>query len=124
MARPIGWLCICIGIAGLAGCAGKVPLAAPPPAVAMPAGWGAGESAHGETAHREPRPAQALDPDWWNRFGSAELARLVREGQGSNLELAAALSRVRQAEAQARIAGVSLLPTVDFGSGFDRALPI
>ena len=81
----------------------------------MPAGWGAGESAHA---------SQWPDTEWWNRFGSAELARLVREGQVSNLELAAALSRVRQAEALARIAGVSLLPTVDFGGGVDRAIPL
>ena len=105
-----------IGCAVLAGCAQTMPPApSPPPAVAMPAGWAPGETADG---------SQGLDPAWWNRFGSAELARLVRQGQASNLELAAALSRVRQAEAQARIAGVALLPTVDFGSGADRVLPI
>jgi multidrug efflux system outer membrane protein len=99
----------------LAGCAQTVPLAVAPPAVEMPAGWAAGETAHGQ---------QWPDKDWWNRFGSAELARLVQEGEAGNLELAAALARVRQAEAQARIAGVALLPTVDFGSGADRALPL
>jgi multidrug efflux system outer membrane protein len=97
----------------LAGCAQTPP--PPPPALAMPAGWAAGETA---------QDSQWPDPDWWNRFGSAELARMVREGQASNLELAAALSRVRQAEAQARIAGVALLPSVDFGSGADRAVPL
>jgi len=118
MARPIARLGmgirIGIGCAVLAGCAQTMP-PAPAPAVAMPAGWAPGETAYG---------SQGLDPAWWNRFGSAELARLVRQGQASNLELAAALSRVRQAEAQARIAGVALLPTVDFGGGADRALPI
>ena len=120
MARPIARLGmgirigIGIGCAVLAGCAQTTP-PPPAPAVAMPAGWAPGETAYG---------SQGLDPAWWNRFGSAELARLVRQGQASNLELAAALSRVRQAEAQARIAGVALLPTVDFGSGADRALPI
>ena len=105
-----------IGCAVLTGCAQTMPPPpSPPPAVAMPAGWAPGETADG---------SQGLDPAWWNRFGSAELARLVRQGQASNLELAAALSRVRQAEAQARIAGVALLPTVDFGSGADRVLPI
>jgi multidrug efflux system outer membrane protein len=113
MARRIGLFTMACAM--LAGCAQNAPLVAAPPTVAMPAGWGAGESAQGN---------QWPDPDWWNRFGSAELTRLVREGQASNLELAAALSRVRQAEAQARIAGVALLPTVDFGGGADRSLPL
>jgi NodT family efflux transporter outer membrane factor (OMF) lipoprotein len=104
-----------VACAMLAGCAQTVKLPPPPPAVAMPAGWAPGETAQGQ---------QWPDKDWWNRFGSAELARMVQEGQAGNLELAAALSRVRQAEAQARIAGVSLLPTVDFGSGVDRAVPL
>jgi NodT family efflux transporter outer membrane factor (OMF) lipoprotein len=113
MARRFGLIGMACAV--LAGCAQTVPLPAPPPALAMPAGWAPGETAQG---------SQWPDPDWWNRFGSAELARMVREGQASNLELAAALSRVRQAEAQARIAGVSLLPSVDFGSGADRAVPL
>ncbi len=112
-ARRLGLFSVACAL--LAGCAHTVPLAVAPPAVAMPPGWAPGETAQG---------SQWPDPDWWNRFGSAELARLVREGQTSNLELAAALSRVRQAEAQARIAGVALLPSVDFGSGADRAVPL
>ncbi len=99
----------------LAGCAQTVPIAAPPPKVEMPAGWTAGETA---------QPHQWPDRDWWNTFGSAELTRMVEAGQASNLELGAALARLRQAEAQARIAGIALLPTVDFYSGADRSLPI
>jgi hypothetical protein len=38
---------------------------------------------------------------------------LVDEGQRNNFEIAAAVSRVQQAEAQARIAGAPLLPDVD-----------
>jgi outer membrane protein TolC len=45
-------------------------------------------------------------------------------GQQSNLELAAALSRMRQAAAQARIAGVALLPSVDASAGASRDLPV
>jgi multidrug efflux system outer membrane protein len=105
---------IAMACAMLAGCAHTVPVTAPPK-VDMPAGW-----APGETAQARQWP----DKDWWNRFGSDELARMVEQGQAGNLELAAALARVRQAEAQARIAGVSLLPTVDFGSGADRSIPL
>ncbi|MDQ2989682.1 MAG: transporter, partial [Pseudomonadota bacterium] len=82
----------------LAGCAPAIPLSSTPPKVDMPAGWVPGETA---------RANEWPDKDWWNRFGSADLTRIVQEGQASNLELAAALARVRQAEAQARIAGVA-----------------
>jgi multidrug efflux system outer membrane protein len=104
-----------VACALLAGCAQTISLKAPLPPLDMPAGWAAGETAQAR---------QWPDKDWWNRFGSAELSRMVESGQAGNLELAAALARVRQAEAQARIAGVALLPSVDFGSGADRSLPL
>jgi NodT family efflux transporter outer membrane factor (OMF) lipoprotein len=88
---------------------------AKPPVVDMPAGWGPGETG---------LAGQWPDKDWWNRFGSAELARMVEQGQAGNLELAAALARLRQAEAQARIAGVALLPSVDLSNDVNRTLPI
>lgn len=63
----------------------------------------------------------ALDVDWWRQFGSAELTALVDEGQRNNFEIAAAVSRVRQAEANARIAGAPLLPEVDAAASGNRA---
>jgi len=99
----------------MAGCASQAPITEPPPKVDLPAHWsGAG------TSHRQTRP----DKDWWQRFGSPELTRLVDEGQSGNLELAGALARVKQAEAEARIAGVSLLPTANFYTDANRAVPI
>jgi multidrug efflux system outer membrane protein len=59
-------------------------------------------------------------PDWWQNFDSAELDQLMAEAQNNNLDLAAAASRVLQAEAQARLAGVALLPTLDLGAGAKR----
>jgi outer membrane protein, multidrug efflux system len=99
----------------LAGCAHKVALTEAPPAVDLPAAW-----TQGEQSGQPDWP----DANWWTRFGSAELTRLVQEGQASNLELAAALSRVHQAEAQARIAGVELLPSADLSAGASRDLPL
>ena len=64
----------------------------------------------------------ALDVDWWRQFGSSELSALVNEGQKNNFEIAAAISRVHQAEASARIAGAPLLPELDLGAGANRAL--
>ena len=101
--------------AALTGCASRAPIAEPPPGVDLPAAW----AAAGPPSHQE-----WPDKNWWQRFGSPELTRLVDEGQSGNLELAGALARVRQAEAEARIAGVSLLPTATFYSDANRSVPI
>jgi NodT family efflux transporter outer membrane factor (OMF) lipoprotein len=60
-------------------------------------------------------PASAISRDWWRAFGSEELNRLVEEAGRESLDVAAAVARVRQAEAAARIAGASLLPEVTAG---------
>jgi NodT family efflux transporter outer membrane factor (OMF) lipoprotein len=99
----------------LAGCASRAPIAEPPPKVELPAGW---------TAAGTPDHPAWPDKNWWQRFGSPELTQLVDEGRSSNLELAGALARVRQAEAEARIAGVSLLPNASFYSDANRAVPL
>jgi NodT family efflux transporter outer membrane factor (OMF) lipoprotein len=52
--------------------------------------------------------------DWWRGFRSSELTRLMEEAQTVNLDIAAATSRIRQADALARIAGGALLPTLNF----------
>jgi len=50
--------------------------------------------------------------DWWRGFGSPELTGLMEEAQMVNLDIAAAVARFRQADANARIAGAALLPTL------------
>jgi len=56
----------------------------------------------------------ALPPlDWWRGFKSKELTALIEEAQIVNLDIAAASARIKQADAQARIAGAALLPVVD-----------
>ena len=97
----------------LAGCAHRMPAPEPLPTVDMPAGW-----AQAATAGNQEWP----DSHWWQRFGSTELSQLVDQGRQNNLDLAAALARVRQAQAQARIAGVQLLPSVDLSSTANRDL--
>ncbi|MBV9734786.1 MAG: efflux transporter outer membrane subunit [Acidisphaera sp.] len=51
-------------------------------------------------------------PDWWRAFGSAELDALMQAAEVQNFDIAAAIARVRQADAQVRIAGAPLLPAV------------
>jgi outer membrane protein, multidrug efflux system len=58
--------------------------------------------------------------DWWQGFGSDKLNELIAEAQSSNDDLAAAIARVQEADAQARIAGAALLPSVDFGADATR----
>jgi NodT family efflux transporter outer membrane factor (OMF) lipoprotein len=50
--------------------------------------------------------------DWWRGFGSAELDTLIDQAQRENFDLLAAIARVQQADAQVRIAGAGLLPSL------------
>ena len=54
--------------------------------------------------------------DWWRGFRSAELTQLMEEAQTVNLDIAAAVARIVEADAQARQAGAALLPSLS-GSG-------
>ena len=52
------------------------------------------------------KPHAALPaPDWWRGFRSRELTTLVERAQLANLDIAAAVARIEQADAQTRIAG-------------------
>lgn len=115
-ARVPGASSLLVGVACavLGGCASRAPIVQAPPKVELPAAWTVAGTAN----------AAWPDQHWWQRFGSAELTRLVDQGQTSNLELAGAFARLRQAEAGARIAGVNLLPTASLSSGASRSAPI
>ncbi|WP_143199646.1 efflux transporter outer membrane subunit [Bradyrhizobium sp. NAS80.1] len=54
--------------------------------------------------------------DWWRGFRSTELTQLMEEAQTVNLDIAAAVARIVQADALARQAGAALLPSLS-GSG-------
>jgi len=58
--------------------------------------------------------------DWWHGFGSAQLDQYITEAQRSNDDLAGAIARVQEADAQARIAGAALLPSLDLGATATR----
>lgn len=59
--------------------------------------------------------APAIDR-WWARFGSAELTRLIAAAESGNRDIAAAVARLAQADAQARIAGAALFPTLSLSA--------
>lgn len=105
MTRPAPRLILALTAAtALAGCQLAPDHAAP--TTASPPAW------------REGPAAQAWPTtDWWRGFKSPELDRLLADAEANNDDLKAAAARVREADAEARIAGAALLPTVGLGAG-------
>jgi outer membrane protein, multidrug efflux system len=58
--------------------------------------------------------------DWWRTFRSPELTSLMEAATTANLDIAVAIAQIQQADAQVRIAGAPLLPTIDY-NGTDTA---
>ena len=81
------------------------------PDVAMPAKWTETASQSGAPADAAPSVWPAAE--WWHGFGSAKLDELMTEARRANDDLAGDIARVQEADAQARIAGAALLPTLD-----------
>ena len=68
------------------------------------------------TAFRANTVGQAgVWPDgfWWRGFESPELTQLIEAALANNLDIAASVARIRQADAQLRIAGAALLPSAN-----------
>ena len=66
---------------------------------------------------RRPRAEAWPSEDWWRGFNSPELTALIEQARAQNFDIAAAIARVRQADAQVRIAGAPLLPNVTATAG-------
>ena len=84
----------------LGGCATTSPI--PAAQIEAPAAWN--EPGEG---------GSQVSADWWKAFGSDELQALVAQALEGSPDLAIAGERVRQAEAQVRIAGASLFPALN-----------
>src|ERR1700733_12794589 len=50
--------------------------------------------------------------DWWRGFSSPELDMLIDQAEVGSFDIQAAIARVEQADAQIRISGSALLPSV------------
>jgi multidrug efflux system outer membrane protein len=85
------------------------------PALDIPAAYDAGP--------KSPRAAEARLPplDWWRAFRSRELTEVIEQARESNLDIAAAIARIVQADAQARIAGAALLPAITANGGVNQS---
>ena len=69
-----------------------------------------------------PKPHSALPTyEWWRGFRSSELTAMINEAQQANFDIAAAVGRILQADAQARLAGAPLLPIVDLNGQTTQA---
>ena len=70
-----------------------------------------------------PVVAEAAVPplDWWTKFRSRELSEIIEQARAANLDIAAAIARIVQADAQARIAGAALLPDVNLNASAQRS---
>src|SRR5664279_2095218 len=69
----------------------------PDPALDIPQAYDGGP--------RNPALAEAAVPtlDWWRGFRSKELTEVIEEARQVNLDIAAAVARIVQADAQARV---------------------
>jgi len=70
---------------------------------------------------RAPASAAPVWPQqgWWRGFNSPELDRLIQQARTQNFDIAAAIARIRQADAQVRIAGAALLPSLNASGSAD-----
>ena len=59
--------------------------------------------------------------DWWRGFNSDDLNALIDQAEHANDDLRAAVARVHEADAQRRIAGAPLLPSLTVGANVQRA---
>src|SRR5450432_257348 len=101
-ARWVTALCLVVSAAGCV-----LTQDVPDPALDIPDGY---------KAARLTDPDAPPTLDWWRGFRSPELTQLMEEAQRVNLDIAAAVARFVQADAQARVAGAALLPSLS-GTG-------
>ena len=106
--RLIRRLCCLAALLAAVGCAARP---GPSSGIVLPA--------HLAAATAE--PANWPSADWWSGFGSPELDRLIEAAITANFDVRAAIARVRQADAQVRITGQSLLPSGNLTGNVSRS---
>jgi len=67
------------------------------------------------------KPAEVVPDRWADNFGSRELSALVDRALADNLDIAAAVARIEQADAQAKISSAALFPLVTMNDSTQRA---
>jgi NodT family efflux transporter outer membrane factor (OMF) lipoprotein len=105
MKPPLSVLTLCLLLSACG-----TPAQRPDSGIQPPASW------------QSPHTAGAVhdNQQWWNRFGSPQLGRLIEQARLGSYDLAAAIARVRQAQADTVIAGGSQLPEVKASANANR----
>jgi multidrug efflux system outer membrane protein len=111
VARAIQFGAAAIALAALSAC--SVGPAYHHPDVAAPTAW---PTSLDDQASTDRWPST----DWWREFNSPQLNELIEQAQHTNDDIASAIARIREADAQARIAGANLLPDVDLSGDATR----
>ncbi|WP_223514319.1 efflux transporter outer membrane subunit [Pseudomonas sp. GL-B-19] len=86
------------------------PAQRPDSGLQPPADW---QSPHNKSTTRS-------NQQWWTQFGSPQLDQLIEQARVGSFDLAAAIARVRQAQAETVVAGGSQLPQVTAGLNANR----
>jgi NodT family efflux transporter outer membrane factor (OMF) lipoprotein len=105
MKPPLSVLTLCLLLSACG-----TPAQRPDSGIQPPATW------------QSPHTAGAVHDNqrWWNRFGSPQLGRLIEQARLGSYDLAAAIARVHQAQADTVIAGGSQLPEVKAAANANR----
>ena len=70
---------------------------------------------------KEAAPLDHVPKDaWWELYGDQDLNDLERRATAANQQLKAAVARLEQSRATARLAGNELIPSLDFNGSFRR----
>nr|WP_314533807.1 efflux transporter outer membrane subunit [uncultured Pseudomonas sp.] len=105
MKPPLSLLTLCLLLSACGS-----PAQRPDSGLQPPATW---QSPHIDGAARS-------NTQWWSQFGSPQLDLLVEQARVGSFDLAAAMARVRQAQAETVVAGGSQLPEVKAGLNANR----
>jgi outer membrane protein, multidrug efflux system len=109
----IGMIAAAAWLLTAAGCASVAPVGPPPQAVDVSAQWAADIDA---TAAMPASLAQ-----WWQRFGDAQLSRLVERALQANTSVNSAQAALREARALRDVSAAGLLPTLSGSASAQRS---
>ena len=102
---------VVVALLGISGCSLGPRHSRPDPGV--PLAWrGSGQSVSSANGTDVQGAAEWPSAQWWEAFHSPQLNELMLEARTANDDIAAAIARVNEADAEARIAGAPLLPSM------------
>ena len=110
-----GMACAIVLAAWMAGCA--VGPNYHPPQNKMPTAWVAPPTTQASITIQSPVEIE----QWWTTFKDPELDSLIHRAVVQNLDVQAAIERVRQARASLGIASSNLFPTVNSSGAYSRS---